>query len=86
MTEGNTLSEALDLMLLGMGTVFVFLVVLIIVTSVMSKIIMYFAPDESVILSPTLGNAGSQSNANKNNAIILPVVTAAIHKHRTRNK
>ncbi|MCW9010118.1 MAG: OadG family protein, partial [Marinobacter sp.] len=40
------MSQAVDLMIAGMGFVFVFLIILVFATGLMSKIILRFAPPE----------------------------------------
>ena len=74
---GNIISQGLELMLFGMGTVLVFLTLLVIVTSVMSALLNRFAPatepgDADATLPPAA------------DATLLAVISAAIHKHRSR--
>ena len=42
----DLMSQAVDLMIAGMGFVFVFLIVLVFATGLMSKLILRFAPEE----------------------------------------
>jgi oxaloacetate decarboxylase gamma subunit len=65
-------------MLFGMGTVVVFLTLLVLATSVMSALIQRFAPLTPVI-EPAAAIAGSVDDP-----VLLAVITAAIKKHRSR--
>ena len=66
-------SEGLNLVLYGMGTVFVFLTLLVLATILMSWLV---APKETVsVVTLPLHLAGSRK---------LAAITAAIHQHRTR--
>ena len=65
-------------MLLGMGTVFVFLTILVIVTSIMSALVQkYGAVQPADLVEP--GAAGQPDEAT-----LLAVISAAIHAHRSR--
>ena len=80
--QANLLSEGLELMLFGMGTVFVFLAVLVVVTSLMSFIVQRFFPDAP---EPTLAPTPRPTNAAaSNDEQLLAVITAAVHKFRSR--
>ena len=79
MDTEQLLSDALTLMLLGMGTVFTFLTILVFVTAFMSIAVNRIAPLKTVALAPpatTSDPAAEQS--------LLAVITAAIHLHRSR--
>ena len=66
-------SDGLNLALYGMGTVFVFLTLLVLVTMIMSWLV---APKETVaIVALPLGLAGARK---------IAAITAAIHRHRNR--
>ncbi len=74
--EVNYVFEGLKIMLLGMGTVFSFLVVLIILMNVMSKVVHRFFPEPNDVENNT-------SPAMDNNAKKVAAITAAIIHHRT---
>lgn len=78
--------QGLELMLYGMGTVFVFLALLVLTTSLMSALVQRFLPDP-VALTPAARrtNVGGQATAH-NEQQLMAVITAAIHRHRQQNK
>lgn len=65
-------------MLMGMGTVFVFLTLLVFVTSFMSSVIQKYFPETSVEVLPTAATSNG-----KNNPALLAAISAAIHAHRS---
>jgi oxaloacetate decarboxylase gamma subunit len=79
MTE-SIISQGLELMLFGMGTVVVFLTLLVIATSAMSALLQRYAP------TPEVGDAGATATAPPAtaDARLFAVISAAIHKHRSR--
>ncbi len=78
MTE-SLMSQALDLMMAGMGFVFVFLVVLIGATTLMSKLATRLEPP-----APEVPAAPVQSPAPMNDPRLMAVITAAVAKYRSR--
>ncbi|WP_027855786.1 OadG family protein [Marinobacterium litorale] len=81
----NLLSEGLTLMVFGMGFVFVFLTLLVITTSLMSKLATKYAPAPAVKVSPkrSTPSTGGAAQAGANNDELIAVMTAAIHKYRS---
>ena len=77
MNSGSLMSEGFNLMLLGMGTVFVFLTILVIVTSIMSALVQKYGAVQPADLNP--GAAGQLDEAT-----LLAVISAAIHAHRSK--
>ncbi len=97
MEESSLLNEGLTLMLFGMGFVFLFLTLLVIATSIMSKLMTQYEktigviPDSGVsspsTYIPKYGPLIDQApKATDNEAPVIPIITAAIHKFRSRNK
>lgn len=72
------IEQGLDLMLYGMGTVFVFLTVLVVVTASMSAIIRRWLPDEEMDIS------SSAKHHTEVDDRIVSIIQAAIAKHRYR--
>jgi len=74
------ISEGFNLMLLGMGTVFVFLTLLVFVTSIMSALVEKYGPVQPA--GPKNPGAAGQLDE----ATLLAVISAAIHAHRSKHK
>lgn len=78
----DLMSEALSLMAVGMGFVFVFLTILVGVTTLMSKLVNKYAPAPE----PKVSVASPQMNATSNDAQLLAVLSAAVEKYRSDHK
>jgi len=72
--ETNLIVEGFKFMGLGIGTVFLFLIVMIFSMNIMSKVIHTFFPEPEVTATP--------SAAPKDNKKVIAAVTAAIKHHR----
>jgi oxaloacetate decarboxylase gamma subunit len=72
------ISQGLDLMLYGMGTVFTFLTVLVGLTGFMSRTVMKISPEEAVETEVSSHQIHSPIVDNK----IVKVIQAAIDQHR----
>jgi len=86
MQDPDLIAEGVNLMLLGMGFVFVFLTVLVIATTLMSKTINRFFPSTEI---PTQGGIkGSRAKALPagEDSQIIAAISAAIHLHRQRKQ
>jgi oxaloacetate decarboxylase gamma subunit len=75
--EMNSVFEGLKIMLIGMGTVFMFLIVMIIMMNIMSRVIHRFFPEPNDVEN----NVGP---AQKSNAKKIAAITAAIMHHRSK--
>ncbi|MCW8894359.1 MAG: OadG family protein [Sulfurimonas sp.] len=73
--ETNLVIEGFKFMGLGMATVFTFLVILIIMMNMMSKILNKFFPEPKP-------SAGTNNNIQNNNTKVIAAITAAIKYHR----
>jgi oxaloacetate decarboxylase gamma subunit len=93
MTSSELLSEGFNLMLLGMGFVFIFLTVLVIATTLMSRIITRYEKDVGVlpeegiasptaVISPAM-NESQHANDDKN---LITAISAALHRFRAKDK
>lgn len=80
--QESLLSQGLDLMVYGMGTVFVFLAVLIVVTTTMSKLVVRFFPEAPAPVK--VGNSASRPISSDVDSRTLKVIRAAIQQHRAR--
>jgi len=79
LTYAELLQEGLLLTGVGMGVVFAFLTLLVIITGVMSKALARYFPEQ-----PKGGGTPFPSRAPVGDAQLLAVISAAIHKHRSR--
>jgi oxaloacetate decarboxylase gamma subunit len=70
-------SAGLELMLIGMGTVFVFQTVLVMATKTMSVIVQKFAPLPLKLVPQTATDTSAPSTEE------VAAITAALHQHRT---
>lgn len=79
---GSLLDQGLMLLAFGMGTVFLFLGILVVSTYSMSKIVTKFFPEAEIeVVVP-------QRNPNKQNtdSQLISVISAAIHRYRKNKK
>lgn len=77
------LDEGLGLMALGMGAVFLFLVVLIFATTIMSRLINHLFPDTPAVLPVSSNRSVAQASSKAGVDVkMVAVITAAIHQHR----
>lgn len=80
--QNELIEQGLMLMLYGMGTVFVFLAVLVVVTSLMSAIVKrFFSSVEQKPVNP-LVNSPSDAATVVNDPKLAAVIEAAIRQHR----
>jgi len=77
----NLLSEGLTLMVYGMGFVFVFLTLLIGVTTLMSKLVVKYAPAPQP--KPATPKAVAAVAAQSGNDELVAVIAAAVQKYRS---
>ncbi len=79
----NLLSEGFNLMIFGMGFVFVFLTLLVFATGAMSKIATKYAPEAP----PQRGKpraAVAPAAQGASNDELIAVLSATVHKYRSR--
>jgi oxaloacetate decarboxylase gamma subunit len=79
MTE--LMSDGVELMLVGMGIVFLFLAMLVIAIHMMSWLIQRFfpgTPTSTIPLSPLIASGPDKST--------VAAITAAVHQYRSRHK
>jgi oxaloacetate decarboxylase (Na+ extruding) subunit gamma len=95
MESSNLLNEGLSLMVFGVGFVFVFLTLLVIATSLMSWIITKYEksvgvlPEEGIPAPTAVVGPHKHDHAHSTHtqdSSLITVLTAAIHKYRSRNK
>lgn len=76
--QEEIISQGVDLMLFGMGTVFVFLTLLVVITGIMSNLVMRYFPEAEKPLVPVPAKAGQVD------ARTVAIIKAAIDEHRRR--
>ncbi|SEG58943.1 OadG family protein [Marinobacterium lutimaris] len=81
----SLLTEGLELMVFGMGFVFVFLTLLVFSTGVMSKLVNKYVPAPAPKAAPARkpAPAAASAGATANNDELVAVMTAAIKKYRS---
>lgn len=82
--QDQLLDQGIELLVFGMGTVFVFLAVLVLITMFMSFIVLRFFPEAAVVRKPRASKASA--NNKQNNDELVAVISAAVHKHRAHQK
>ncbi|MCY4044796.1 MAG: OadG family protein [Cellvibrionales bacterium] len=81
--QNELIQQGISLMLYGMGTVFVFLAILVLVTFSMSAIVKRFFPEvESLTPATNSINPGTAAQPQAVDPKRLAVISAAIKKHR----
>ncbi|MCP5160326.1 MAG: OadG family protein [Hahellaceae bacterium] len=78
------MSQAIDLMIVGMGFVFVFLTILVGATSVMSKLVVRFEPPAPA--KPAAKKPAPAKPAANNDPQLIAVISAAVAEYRSRQK
>ena len=73
--ETNLVLEGFKFMGLGMGTVLLFLIIMIVCMNIMSYVVHKFFPEPQASLEPA-------ANAQKDNKKIIAAISAAISHHR----
>ncbi len=79
--QQDIMQQGVDLMLFGMGSVFVFLTVLVIATTIMSSFVQRFLPE-----TPEPQPAAPRATTNVTDPKLLAVIKAAVDQHRAKNK
>jgi len=80
--SSDLMIEGLTLMVFGMGFVFTFLTLLVLATKTMSATVLRFYPVEDLsVLTPSL-NMVSPSQQVANDAQLMAVLSAAVHRYR----
>lgn len=79
--QQDIMQQGVELMLFGMGSVFVFLTVLVIATTIMSSFVQRFLPE-----APEPQPAAPRATANVTDPKLLAVIKAAVDQHRAKNK
>jgi len=83
--QDEIVAQGVELMLYGMGTVVLFLALLIVATTQMSRLMARYFPETELAATPSPQRvAAPATNAEDPN--LVAVITAAIQQHRARRK
>lgn len=75
------MSSGIDLMVIGMGIVFAFLALLIVMVNIMTSVIQRFFPEEPVtIVTP------SSASTSHTDAGVIAAISATVHQYRNKYK
>jgi len=77
------MNQGINLALVGMGVVFTFLALLVLLTTLMSAVLARLpAPDAAMEVS---SNSATETGAGQDRQRLVAVISAAIHQHRRRH-
>ena len=76
------MQQGLDITLFGMGIVFTFLLVLVICTTIMSRLITRFFPEPEPAVAPAAGAATAVTGDER----LKKIIKAAIEQHRNKRR
>jgi len=75
------MSSGVELMILGMGIVFAFLAMLVVMVNIMTSVIQRFFPETPVTVVTPASASTSHTEAG-----IIAAISAAVHQYRNKNK
>jgi oxaloacetate decarboxylase (Na+ extruding) subunit gamma len=82
--DNSIVAQGLELMLYGMGTVIVFLGLLVVITTAMSSIVNRYFPEAPV--PAAVPSPGRKSGpVTQSDGEVVAAISAAIARHRSRN-
>jgi len=85
--QGDIVAQGIELMLYGMGTVVLFLALLVVAIVTMSRLVARYFPEQessaAAALQKLRGRSQPQAVDDPN---LVAVISAAIHQHRTNKK
>ena len=83
--QADIVAQGFELMLYGMGTVVLFLTVLVVATTFMSRLMTRYFPDPAAPAVPARLAVGEPQTAAVA-PLVVAAISAAIHQHRRRGK
>jgi oxaloacetate decarboxylase gamma subunit len=77
--------DGLKLMVFGMGGVFIFLTLMVILISLTAKVV---APFSTILDKPTVAptRKPAAKKSSDNDKVLMAAAAAAVHKHRSKNQ
>ncbi|MBQ0744383.1 MAG: OadG family protein [Pseudomonas sp.] len=82
MNSSNLIMTGLELMVLGMGSVFVFLILLVVVTTGMSRVLTRYFPEAAPVPRAPPRRAKAPATIDSE---LIAAIGAAIKQHRSRS-
>lgn len=79
MTE--MMNAGIELMLIGMGIVFTFLALLVVMVNFMTSVIQRYFPE-----APVTETSPASASTSHTDAGVIAAISAAVHQHRNKNK
>lgn len=86
MAESEIVMQGVELMLIGMGTVFVFLTLLVFTTAGMSRLIALLPAEEVPVAAQSAPAASSAPTPRTPGNALKAAISTAIHRHRSRDQ
>ncbi len=83
--SASIVEQGVELMLFGMGTVIVFLGLLVLATTVMSRLVSRYFPEPEPAPAPAPVRVAGPTSASPDDEVVA-VISAAIHQHRNRRR
>lgn len=82
--QTSLFDHALQLLIFGMGTVFVFLILLVVAVNLMSRFVQHYFP-EPIALEPHPETESNRGHPDLD-SVTLAAIQAAIHLHRNKRQ
>ncbi len=82
--QESLLSQGLDLTIYGMGSVFVFLALLIVMTTAVSKLVLRFFPEVPLAAPPNAWRSTPSQSTEEVDQRTLQIIRTALDQHRAR--
>ncbi len=82
----NIVAQGLELMVYGMGTVVVFLALLVVVTGIMSGLVGRYFPEPQLPVPVRAARDKTAPSPGAPDAEVVAAISAAIRQHRIRNQ
>ena len=80
--SAGIVDQGVELMLFGMGTVVVFLGLLVLATTLMSRLVARYFPEPAPAPAPVRPAGGNVTTEDE----LAAVISAAVHQHRNRRR
>jgi len=84
--QGDIVAQGIELMLYGMGTVVLFLALLVVMTTLMSRCVSLYFPESESSAEAALRKQRGSTQPPADDPNLVAVISAAIHQHRAGKK